>query len=233
LTTTQAWQFVSGAEANEGPIGAQMLRRIVAGAFTWSARLVTGAEARWVGCVPSESSRIYFANHTSHADFIVLWSSLTRRLRARTFPVAAADYWEYNAARRYLAKDVFRSVLVEREHVDRAHNPLFPMLKVLDGGNSLILFPEGTRGDGRELMPFKCGIYHLAHARPHVELVPVWIDNMYRVLPRGAVLPAPLLCSVSFGEPTNLFPGEEKNALLARLHQSVKCLAASCSVKRS
>jgi 1-acyl-sn-glycerol-3-phosphate acyltransferase len=93
----------------------------------------------------------------------------------------------------------------------------------------LIMFPEGTRGRGEALQPFKCGIFHLASTRPNVELVPVWIDNLYRVLPRGAILPVPLLCSVTFGEPTHLLPGEDKKSFLARLHQSVSTLGASCA----
>jgi 1-acyl-sn-glycerol-3-phosphate acyltransferase len=213
-------------------VGASMFRKIVTGTLIATARVVTGAEARWVGCTPSETKRIYIANHTSHADFILLWAALTPRLRSHTFPVAAADYWNGSAVRRYLAKQVFRAVLVERDRVDRAHNPIAPMVQALDGENSLIVFPEGTRGRGEALLPFKCGIYHLAQERPSVEIVPVWIDNLYRVLPRGAVLPAPLLCSVTFGEPTHLLPGEDKKAFLTRLHRTVGQLGASCATNR-
>ena len=127
-----------------------------------------------MGCRPSETRRIYIANHTSHADFILLWSALTPRLRSHTFPVAAADYWNANGVRRYMVKEVFRAVLVERDSVHRTHDPVAAMLQALDDGNSLIMFPEGTRGRGEALQPFKCGIFHLASTRPNVELVPVW-----------------------------------------------------------
>ncbi len=206
-----------------------MLRQILAGTLVATARAITGAEARWIGCAPSETRRIYIANHTSHADFILLWAALTPRLRPHTFPVAAADYWNANGVRRYIVKEVFRAVLVERDRAHRTHDPLAAMIQALDDGNSLIMFPEGTRGRGEELQPFKCGIYHLADARPNVEIVPVWIDNLYRVLPRRAILPVPLLCSATFGEPTHLLPGEDKKAFLARLHQSVAALGASCA----
>jgi 1-acyl-sn-glycerol-3-phosphate acyltransferase len=202
---------------------------MIAGILISTVRVVTGGEARWVGCTPSETRRIYVANHTSHADFMLLWAALTPNLRSCTFPVAAADYWDRNAARRYLAKQVFQAVLVKRDHIDRTHNPLAPMVQALDRGSSLIMFPEGTRGNGEVLLPFRCGVHHLAQARPSVELVPVWIDNLYRVLPKGAILPAPLLCSVTFGEPTHLLPGEEKKEFLARLHQIITCLGASCA----
>lgn len=215
----------------------RMVDSILAKTLVVAARMVTGAETRWIGCAPAEAPRVYIANHTSHADFILLWSSLPPRLRSLTHPVAAADYWERGAVRRYLATQVFQAVLVERKrthHTDnpRIHNPLAPMLRALDSGHSLIVFPEGTRGNGAELLPFKCGIYHLAHERPDVELVPVWIDNLHRVLPRGAILPAPLLCSVTFGTPARLFPGEEKKAFLARLSYVVGSLGNLCAMNR-
>ncbi len=210
----------------------RMVDSLLAKTLVVAARMVTGAETRWIGCAPSEAPRVYIANHTSHADFILLWSSLTPRLRSLTHPVAAADYWERGAVRRYLASKVFQAVLVERDRIKNIHNPLAPLLRALDSGHSLIVFPEGTRGNGAELLPFKCGIYHLAHERPDVELVPVWIDNLHRVLPRGAILPAPLLCSATFGTPVRLLPGEEKKAFLARLRHVVGSLGTLCATNR-
>jgi 1-acyl-sn-glycerol-3-phosphate acyltransferase len=232
MIAARTLEYAPDVDAREESIGAQILRHILAGTLVFTVRVITGAEVRWVGCTPSETRRIYIANHTSHADFILLWSALAPRLRSHTSPVAAADYWNSNAVRRYLSKLVFRAVLVERDRTHRTHDPVAAMIQALDGGNSLIMFPEGTRGRGETLQPFKCGIYHLAHARPHVEVVPVWIDNLCRVLPKEAILPAPLLCSVTFGEPTHLLAGEGKKVFLARLHQAVAQLGASCAPNR-
>jgi 1-acyl-sn-glycerol-3-phosphate acyltransferase len=193
-----------------------------------AARLITGAEVRWIGSAPSGAQRIYIANHTSHADFILLWAALPPCVRANTRPVAAADYWTRGILRRLLIEHVFDGVLIDRGRADHAHNPLAPMLRALDSGGSLIIFPEGTRGCGDQLLDFKCGIYHLARERPDVELVPVWIENLHRVLPRGAILPVPLLCSVTFGEPTHLARQEDKKTFLARLRQSVIDLSGLC-----
>jgi len=184
-------------------------------------RLLTGVQSRWVGCGPAGVQRIYFANHTSHMDFVLLWCALPRPLRQKTRPVAAKDYWGHGALRQYLIHRVFRGVLIERGHVDRASNPLAPMLAALDGGESLILFPEGTRGTGAEVQPFKGGVFHLAESRGDVELVPAWIDNSYRVMPKGSLFPVPLLCSVTFGKPIQMEAGEQKQAFLARLRQSL------------
>jgi 1-acyl-sn-glycerol-3-phosphate acyltransferase len=185
-----------------------MFEALVASLLTGAVRLFTGVQARWVGCGPSGTQRVYFANHSSHVDFVLLWAVLPVRLRRR-------------AVRRYLANQVFRSVLVARAPVERTQNPIAPMCQAIDEGSSLIIFPEGTRGPGTMLQPFKAGLFHLAQARPEVDLVPAWIDNSYRVMPKGMALPVPLLCSVAFGEPLRLLPGEQKAEFLDRLRHSL------------
>jgi 1-acyl-sn-glycerol-3-phosphate acyltransferase len=192
----------------------------VAWTFILAARLVTGASGRWIGCQPEDKVRIYFANHASHLDFILLWSALPPALRNRARPVAAREYWQRNGLRHYLSSRVFRSVYVER-HACPCSNPIAPLLDTLDGGESLILFPEGTRGSSDDLRPFRSGIFHLAAARPNVELVPVWLDNPHRVMPKGSVVPVPLLCTATFGRPTRLVAGEDRTAFLARLHEEL------------
>jgi 1-acyl-sn-glycerol-3-phosphate acyltransferase len=194
-----------------------MMERIVAGALIGGTRLLTGAQCRWMGCAPEDSQRIYFANHTSHLDFVLLWSALPPVLRVRTRPVAAADYWQRGRVRPYLISRVFGGVLVDRAVANLEQHPLAPMLAALDRGESLIIFPEGTRGEGKELLPFKAGIFHLAMARPEIDLVPVWMSNLYRVMPKGSLLPVPLLCSATFGAPARLQANEEKTAFLERL----------------
>lgn len=183
-------------------------------------RLLVGAYPRWVGCAPELRQRIYFANHTSHVDTIALWAALPRRLRKRTHPVAASDYWG-SGFRRYIAIGTLRAVLVDRTREDKTKDPLEPLLKVLADGESLILFPEGTRGPGALPGPFKSGLYRLAQAMPSVELVPVYIENLHRSLPRGAFLPIPLTCTVRFGAPLAAVAGETKDAFLERARSEV------------
>ena len=163
-------------------------------------RFLTGAQARWQGCAPSQEQRIYYANHSSHLDFILLSSALPAGVRRRTRPVAASEYWTAGPIRRYLVKRVFRGVLIDRRN-NKTLNPLEPLTSALHQGDSLILFPEGTRGPGENLQPLKSGIVHLAKMYPSVDLVPVWIDNSYRIMPKGFLFPVPLLCSMTFGEP--------------------------------
>src|SRR5438067_2405743 len=141
------------------------LERLVAALITSSIRLLTGVQARCIGCVPSAAQRIYFANHSSHVDFVLLWSVLPPALRKRTRPVAAIDYWARGRLRRFLIHRVFRGLLIDRSGFHRGENPIAIMLQALDAGDSLILFPEGTRGRGGAVQPFKAGLFHLAEAR--------------------------------------------------------------------
>ena len=201
-----------------------MLERAVGAMITSVAKTLTGAQCQWIGCGPYDTQRIYFANHSSHLDFILLWSALPWNLRQRTRPVAAADYWFHGAVREYLIRRVFNGIGVERNGRTPRVNPLQPLLEALDEGSTLIMFPEGTRGRGEQMLPIKSGIFHLAKERPQVELVPVWMENCYRVMPKGSFLPVPLLCSVRFGEPTHLRDDEDKVSFLDRLQRAVEGL---------
>ena len=201
------------------------------------ARLLSGAQARWVGCRPDRRQRVYFANHTSHLDFIVLWAALPAELRAFTRPLAARDYWERTRWRRYLASRVFRAVLVNRGGtapghdraalIEAARRTVEQTADALGAHHSLILFPEGTRGDGLEVGAFKSGLYHLCRQRPDLELVPVYLENLNRILPKGEVLPVPLLGSVTFGPPLTLAPEEDKDTFLARTRDALRSLRRS------
>ena len=188
------------------------------------ARVVSGARARWIGCRPEQRQRIYFANHTSHLDAIVLWSVLPPELRARTRPVAARDYWEKGWVRRRLAHEVFHAVFVDRRVSDFHHSPIEPMLEALAQEHSLILFPEGTRRTDGEVGEFRSGFYHIAEQRPDLELVPVYLRNLDRMMPRGSHLPVPLLCEITFGAPLVFVPGEPRNAFLGRARAAVQGL---------
>lgn len=199
-----------------------LLRRTAAVALAGLARAVTGVRPIWQGCAPSDRQRIYFANHASHGDFILLSACLPPQERERTRAVAGADYWRKNRIRHVLARDILNTVLVDRNWVERKDDPMTIMLDVLKDGHSLIIFPEGTRNMTDEsLLRFRSGIYNLAFARPDVELIPCWIENMSRVLPKGAFLPVPLLCRVVFGEPVMLGAGEDRHAFLDRSRQAL------------
>ncbi|BBK39588.1 1-acyl-sn-glycerol-3-phosphate acyltransferase [Allostella sp. ATCC 35155] len=193
---------------------------------TGAARAITGVRGEWRAEIAADAPRIYFANHASHGDFLLVWTVLPRHLRRRTRPVAGADYWEDGAVRRFFGRRVFDAVLVDRRPDRRSGDPLAPLAAALDAGQSLILFPEGTRNRTEErLLPLKSGLYHLTRAHPQAVPVPVWIENLNRVMPKGEMVPIPLLCTVTFGAPLPVGAGEDKASYLDRARRAMLALA--------
>jgi 1-acyl-sn-glycerol-3-phosphate acyltransferase len=188
-----------------------------------AARLITGAQGHWKGCPPKAEQRIYFANHQSHLDWVLIWAALPQELRAVTRPIAARDYWTSSPFRHWLTREVFHAVYVNRQRSDD-QDPLEPLVEALHHGDSLVIFPEGTRSNKGLPQPFKSGLYHLAEQFPEVPLVPAWIDNVQRVMPKGEVVPVPILCTVTFGAPLHLEPGEDKRVFLDRAREAVVAL---------
>lgn len=186
-------------------------------------RVLTGAQARWYGCPPKAEQRIYFANHQSHADLVMIWAALPAELRGITRPIAARDYWTKSPFRQWITTAVFNAVYVDRARTGE-QDPLEPLIEALERGDSIIIFPEGTRGSTGEPQAFKAGLYNLASRFPDVVLVPAWINNVQRVMPKGEVVPVPVLCSVTFGAPIKLEADEERKAFLVRAREAVLAL---------
>lgn len=252
-----------------------MLAKLMSFLLLGIVRFLTGAQARWYGCPPKAEQRIYFANHQSHADLVMIWAALPEELRSITRPIAAKDYWTKTPFRQWITTAVFNAVYVDRQsgpppaapaqppagadvpgadapgadalgappggpdpapvstpapspEALRAAlpegDPLMPLVRALESGDSIVIFPEGTRGHGDEPQPFKSGLYKLAQMFPQVVLVPAWINNVQRVMPKGEVVPVPILCSVTFGAPIRPEPGEERRPFLDRARQAVIAL---------
>jgi len=191
-------------------------------------KLLVGAYARWIGTTPSSVQRIYFANHTSHIDTLAIWSALPRNLRRRTRPVAARDYWG-TGIRRYIATRALGAVLIDRAKSDPTVDPLEPLRAALRDGDSLIIFPEGTRGASATPARFRSGLYRLASEFARVELIPVYLDNLHRTLPKGAALPVPMVCTVRFGAPLSPETGEDRDVFLERARNSVIALGTAAT----
>tara|TARA_R110002072_G_scaffold283357_1_gene446880 strand:- start:1735 stop:2388 length:654 start_codon:yes stop_codon:yes gene_type:complete len=199
------------------PFPRRLAARVVGQAIVLFARAITAAQADWRGVGPSARQRVYFANHVSNADMPMIWSVLPHHLRLRTRPVAAADYWLSNGLRAFAGRDVFQAVLIDRRPDARTDDPMAAIVEALEAGASLIIFPEGLRNQGPEpLKPFRSGLFNIATARPEVELVPTWIANLNSVMPKGEVIPLPLMVRVIFGEPVTLGDGEGRQDFLKR-----------------
>jgi 1-acyl-sn-glycerol-3-phosphate acyltransferase len=202
-----------------------MLEKYFALLLCQFAKLLTGMRALWRGSLLEPRLRVYFANHRSHGDFLLIWAALPPALRCMTRPVAGIDYWLSGSFKTWLINKVFRAVLIDRHSSGGGTNPVEQMAHALRNGDSLILFPEGTRNLEEGLLPFKSGIYRLAQAVPEVEFVPVWIENLGRVMPKGAMVPVPLLCTLRFGMAITLQVGESKAEFLQRARDALLELA--------
>jgi 1-acyl-sn-glycerol-3-phosphate acyltransferase len=192
------------------------------GLLAFLVRLATGV--RLLHDLPEDGKRrVYFANHSSHLDFMVIWAALPARQRGWTRPVAAAEYWEKGPLRRWLSSHVFKAVLIPRDLARmRAEDPLGKMLEALADGADLIVFPEGTRSESGGIAAFKPGLHHLISKRPDLLLVPVFLENLSRILPKGELFPLPLMGQAVFGHP---LPGpaddESKADFLVRARDAV------------
>ncbi|WEX77874.1 1-acyl-sn-glycerol-3-phosphate acyltransferase [Sinorhizobium numidicum] len=189
-------------------------------------RFLVGGQARWIGSLPEKRQRIYFANHASHLDTLLIWSALPPSLRMSTHPIAAADYWGKGKVRRHIALKVLNAVLIDRTTQGAPGAALVPLRSVLAEGESLVLFPEGGRGNDRLPGPFKSGLYWLSQEFPDVELIPTYLDNPSRAFPKGTFLPIPISCTVGFGAPVARRKGEEKDHFLERAREAVAALAS-------
>lgn len=218
-----------------------------------TARLVAGGTVLWID-KPNPSPHIYIANHSSHLDFILLWSVLPADVRGKTRPVAARDYWDHGV-RRYFADNVFHALLIDRGRgaaallpiaeelprgtsaaaqaadstnansgIHQANHAIEMMVSALDAGSSLILFPEGTRDQSGQMGKFRSGLYYVCSERPSIPVVPVHLANLNRILPKGALLPAPLLSRIVMGPELLLQSGETKEDFLERAHEAVERL---------
>ncbi len=198
---------------------------MIAWFLTLLARFITGAgNAQWIGCAPEVKQRIYYANHTSNLDALIIWAGLPTPVRERTRPVAAHDYWTGGKVRQYFATKVFNAILIERKKVTVSSNPIPKILEAMGDQDSVIIFPEGRRNDGPEVGEFKSGIYHLAASKPGIELVPVLLQNMNRILPKGEFLPVPVIGSIQLGAPITLGEGETKQAFVKRAHDALEAM---------
>ena len=185
-------------------------------------KLFLGLRVRGLEHLPREDPFVLIANHSSHLDVVCLLSLFPLRRLHRIRAVAAADFFERNALLSWFAKTLIGVLTIARADFGEENDPRTRMLAVLKSGQSLILFPEGTRTTDAAVGKFRGGVATLAAQCPEVPIVPVYLENLGRALPKGALIPVPLFCEARIGPA--LLPRGERDEVLAELEGAVRAL---------
>lgn len=187
------------------------------------AKLMTGADLTGREHLPSKGPAIVAANHTSHVDTLLMLSIFPAVAISKVRPAAAADYFLKDPVVGWFSRNIIGIVPVARDKVrTEGEDVLRPALDALARGEIVVVFPEGTRGDGDELSRLKNGVARLAEAYPDAPVIPVWIQGAGRVLPKGEVVPVPMTCAVLVGPPIH-WQGR-RTAFMDALRQGLQSL---------
>lgn len=207
------------------------LRRLAIGLVARPlARFLTGADIVGRERLPLQGPAILVANHASHMDTLLLLTIYPSRALDRVRPAAAADYFLKGRLISWFSRNVLNIVPVARDRAGAGEDVLAPAREALAAGDILLIFPEGTRGDGEELARLKTGVAKLAAAFPEAPVIPVWLQGAGRVLPKGAHVPVPLNCTVLVGEPFRW--GGDRMAFMDELRDRLEALKALAPPQR-
>jgi 1-acyl-sn-glycerol-3-phosphate acyltransferase len=175
--------------------------------------------------LPREGPAVLAGNHNSNLDALAIISLMPLRLLPKLRPVAAMDYFLTGGFRSWFANNIIGIIPVKRGSGKEGGNPLALADEALDRGEILVIFPEGTRGEPETLQEFKKGIGHVAHAKPNVPVIPVFMHGLGKALPRGSMLLVPFNVIVSVGEP--LYGTDSYAEFVSKLQKAMSDLAAA------
>ncbi len=158
---------------------------------------------------------ILIANHNSHMDTMAIMSAIPSRYIHKVHPIAARDFFGGSLFKKILMRYLVNATLIQRDRDDPNNDPIDSMDKMLKKSRSLILFPEGSRGIPGVMAKFKKGLGYLIQRNPEINVIPVYLDNVYKTLPRGKNLILPYNCSIKFGDPIQFKSMEMDDILLS------------------
>jgi len=145
--------------------------------------------------VPESGGVLLIANHTSYADPPIIGAACPRPVNF----MAKAELFRIPGLAAFISRT--HAFPVKREAADQ--QALRHALHLLNRGEVLLVFPEGTRSPDGRLMPFEAGAAFIALAS-QAHVVPVGIDGADRLLPRGKPILLPGKLRVRFGPPLDL-----------------------------
>ena len=164
-------------------------------------KYIIGVSFENVKLIEDSDQFIIVANHNSHFDTIAIMAALPSEKRKNTCAVAAGDYFGKTSFSGSLMQLFFNAILINRNRKEGEPSSLEVLDQKLKEGKSLIIFPEGSRGEPGSIRDFKKGVAILLKDNPTVPFIPVYLDGFGRVLPKGKMLVVPLICKVRFGLP--------------------------------
>ena len=144
---------------------------------------------------------ILIANHNSHMDTMAIMSAIPSRYIHKVHPIAAVDFFGGSLLNKILMRYLVNATLIKRDRNDTENDPIDAMDKMIKKYRSLILYPEGSRGTPGIMTNFKKGLAYLIQRNPNIKVIPVYLNNIYKTLPKGRKLIIPYNCSIEFGEP--------------------------------
>ncbi|EKD28883.1 MAG: hypothetical protein ACD_79C00174G0002 [uncultured bacterium] len=169
--------------------------------------------------LPKKIPFIMVANHSSHLDAATILSLFPLKELINIRPAAAADYFSSNAFRAFFSKNFFNILPIPRKGINKENNPLTIMKKAIKENQAIIIFPEGTRSTDGEMSNFKSGVAHLIQEHSEIPVIPIYLSNLYRSLPKGEFIPLPLFLEVNIGVP--IFLSGDKKEIMENLYQKV------------
>jgi 1-acyl-sn-glycerol-3-phosphate acyltransferase len=183
-------------------------------------RWIIGVKWDRASFLSEEKQFIIIANHNSHLDTMTLLASIPSRILPKVKPVAASDYFGDTPFKAKLSGYFVNALLISRSE---GSNAIRQMKKALDDGYSLILYPEGTRGNPEEEQELKPGIALLLSLCPQVKYVPAHLTGMGKALPKGDNLLIPYESSLVYGKPRSS-ESSDKKAILKQIEEDFKIL---------
>ena len=194
------------------------------------ARVFTGADIVGREKLPLKGPAILVANHASHVDTVLLLTIYPSKALDRVRPAAAADYFLKGRLMSWFSRNILAIVPVARDRAGSGEDVLAPAREALAAGDIVLIFPEGTRGDGEEMSKLKSGVARLAAAFPEAPVTPIWLQGAGRVLPKGAHVPVPLNCTVLVGEAIRW--GGDRAAFMEEMRVALEALKALAPPQR-